>query len=52
MALREDVDCLNRLLEVALNLGGGLGSRVRNAEGMQREGYPRKAGQLSVGHVR
>ena len=37
MVLHEDVDGLHRLLEVAFNLGGGLGSRVRNAEGMQRE---------------
>src|SRR5712692_11392529 len=37
MALREHFDGLNRRLQVAVNLGGGLGSRVRNTEGMQRE---------------
>jgi len=37
MALREHFDGFNRRLQVAFHLGGGLGSRVRKAERMQRE---------------
>src|SRR6266481_1708502 len=37
MVLREYFDGFNRRLQVACHLGRGLGSRVRNAEGMQRE---------------
>jgi hypothetical protein len=37
MALRERVNGFDRCLQVTGNLGGGLGSRVRKAEGMQRE---------------
>src|SRR2546426_442206 len=37
MTLGEGFDGLNRRLELAFGLGGALGSRVRDTEGMQRE---------------